>query len=95
MLALTLDQARTIAVVAAVVLLGLAVLSAWVMKTVAQKAAFAVILALLAVVVWTQRASLQECADKVRAEARTAARQVDTTCSFLGRDVSISTVRDR
>lgn len=95
MLALTLGQAKTIAVVAAIALLALAVLSAWVMKTVAQKAALAVILALLAVVVWTQRASLEECADKVRAEARADVAEVDTTCSFVGRDVTISTVRDR
>lgn len=95
MLALTLGQAKTIAVVAAIVLLGLAVLSAWVMKTVAQKAALAVILGLLALLVWTQRSSLQECADKVRAEAETDPAQVDTTCSFLGRDVTISTARDR
>ena len=94
-LALTLGQAKTIAVIVALLLLGLALLSAWVMKTLAQKAAIAVILTLLAVLVWSQRAALQECADKVRAEARTDVRQVDTTCSVVGRDVSISTVRDR
>ena len=94
-LALTLGQAKTIAVIVALLLLGLALLSAWVMKTLAQKAALAVILSLLAVLVWSQRAALQECADKVRAEARTDVRQVDTTCSFVGRDVTISTVRDR
>lgn len=95
MLALTLGQAKTIAVVVAVVLLGLAVVSAWLMKTIAQKAALAVILGLLAVLVWSQRAALQECADKVRAEAAADLSQVDTTCSFFGRDVTISTVRDR
>ena len=94
-LALTLGQAKTIAVVAALVLLGLAVVSAWLMRTVAQKAAVAVILGLLAVVVWSQRTALQECADKVRAEASADISQVDTTCSFLGRDVTISTARDR
>lgn len=95
MLALTLGQAKTIAVVVAIVLLALAVLSAWVMKTLAQKAALAVILGLLALLVWTQRSSLQECAGKVRAEAETDLGRVDTTCSFLGRDVTISTARDR
>lgn len=94
-LALTLGQAKTIAVIVALLLLGLALLSAWAMKTLAQKAALAVILTLLAVLVWSQRAALQECADKVRAEARTDVSQVDTTCSFVGRDVTISTVRDR
>lgn len=93
--ALTLDQARSIAAIAAIGLLVLALGAAWLMKTVAQKLALAAILGLLAVLVWSQRASLQECADKVRAEARTQITQVDTTCSFFGREVTISTVRDR
>ncbi|MFP5489652.1 MAG: hypothetical protein ACLGHQ_15275 [Acidimicrobiia bacterium] len=95
MLALTLGQAKTIAVVAAIVLVGLAVLSAWIMKTIAQKVALAVILGLLAVLVWSQRTALQECADKVRAEAAADLSQVDTSCSFFGRDITISTARDR
>lgn len=93
-LALTLDQARTIAMIAVVGLVVLAIGSAWLMKTLAQKLALVAILGLLAVVVWSQRASLQECADKVRAQARTQVTQVDTTCTFFGRDVTISTVRD-
>ena len=95
MLALTLDQAKTIAVVVAVALVVLALVSAWIMKTIAQKVALVVILGLLALVVWTQRASLDECADKVRAEARADVGRVDTTCSFFGRDVTISTGRGR
>lgn len=95
MLALTLEQAKTIAVVAAVVLLGLAVVSAWLMKTIAQKAALAIVLGLLAVLVWSQRTALQDCADEVRAEAASGISQVDTTCSFFGRDITISTARDR
>lgn len=93
MLALTLDQAKTLAVVVAVALVVLALVSAWIMKTIAQKLALAAILALLAIVVWTQRSSLDECADKVRAEALTDAARIDTTCSFFGRDVTISTGR--
>lgn len=95
MLALTLGQAKTIALVAATALVVLAGVSAWVMKTVAQKLAVAVILGLLAVLVWSQRAALQECADKVRDAADGGVTQVDTTCSFFGRDVTISTARDR
>lgn len=94
MLALTLDQAKTAATIAAIGLVVLAIGSAWLMRTVAQKLALVAILGLLAVVVWSQRASLQECADKVRAEARTQVTRVDTTCNFFGRDVDISTVRD-
>lgn len=94
MLAVTLDQAKSIAAIAVVGLLVLAVGSAWIMKTVAQKVALVMILGLLALVVWTQRSSLQECADKVRAEARTQVTGVDTTCTFFGQDITISTVRD-
>lgn len=93
MLALTLGQAKTIAVVVALVLLAGAVASAWVMKTIAQKAAVGAILALLALLVWSQRSSLQECADKVRAEVQAGRTQIDTSCTFLGRDVPISTNR--
>lgn len=89
MLALTLGQAKTIGILIVIVLLALAVFSAWIMKTVAQKAALAAILGLLAVLVWTQRSSLDECADKVR----TGGAQVDTTCSFFGSDIKISTQR--
>jgi hypothetical protein len=88
-LALTLGQAKTIGILVVVVLVALAVLSAWVMKTVAQKAALAAILVLLALLVWTQRSSLDECAGKVRAGGA----QVDTTCSFFGSDIKISTQR--
>jgi len=88
-LALTLGQAKTIAVLIVVVLVALAIGSAWLMKTIAQKAALAVILGLLALLVWSQRTSLEECADKVREGGV----QVDTTCSFFGRDINISTNR--
>jgi multidrug efflux pump subunit AcrB len=90
MLALTLGQAKTIAVLVVIVLILLAVASAWVMKEVSQKIALVVILGLLALLVWTQRASLQECSEKVKA-AGTSINDpdVDTTCSFLGRDIEI------
>lgn len=94
MLAVTLGQAKTIAAVVVAVLVVLAIASAWLMKELSQKLAVGVIFGLLALLVWTQRASLQECADKVRA-AGTAINDpsVDTTCSFLGRDIEIK--RDR
>jgi hypothetical protein len=85
MFALTLDAAENIALVVAVVLAVLAIASAWMMKTIAQKAALAVILGLLALLVWTQRSSLSECADKVRE----AGLRGDTTCAFLGYDIEI------
>ena len=89
MLALTLGQAKNVALLAALVLAVGAIGSAWVMKEIAQKAAMFVILALLAILVWTQRASLEECADKVKQSNLTT----DTTCSFFGREIEIKTAR--
>ncbi len=90
MLALTLGQAKTIAILVVVVLIGLAVASAWLMKEVIQKVALVLILGLLALLVWSQRASLQECSEKVRAAGVDINDpDVDTTCSFLGRDIEI------
>ncbi len=95
MLALTLGQAKTIAALVVVVLIGLAIASAWIMKEVMQKVALVVILGLLALLVWTQRASLQECSDKVRAAGvNVNDPDVDTTCSFFGRDIEIKRASD-
>lgn len=90
MLALSLGQAKTAAMLVVVVLVGLAIASAWLMKEIMQKVAFVAILGLLALLVWTQRSSLQECSDKVRA-AGVAINDpdVDTTCTFFGRDIEI------
>jgi hypothetical protein len=90
MLALTLGQAKNIALAAVVVLALGAVASAWVMKTIMQKLALVLILGLLAVLAWTQRSSVDECADKVRAGGLQG---VDTTCSFFGREVTVDTTR--
>ena len=89
MFALTLGQAKTIAALIVVGLVVLALVSAWVMKEIAQKVALVVVLGLLALLVWTQRSSLDECADKVRAGGLRG----DTTCSFFGRDIQITRER--
>jgi hypothetical protein len=85
-LALSLDQATNLALIVATVLVVGAVAVFWVMKTVVQKLVVAVLLALLAFATWSQRASLQECADKVRANLGDGALD-DTTCTFFGVDV--------
>jgi hypothetical protein len=86
---LTLDTAKTVAAAAVIALVGLAIVTALLMKSIAQKIAFALVLGLLAVLVWSQRASLEDCADRVQASLA-AGTATDTTCSFLGRDVSVS-----
>ncbi|HUV18930.1 MAG TPA: hypothetical protein VMW33_10660 [Ilumatobacteraceae bacterium] len=96
MLALTLDDAKTIALVAATALTVGAVVSFWVMKSVVQKLAVAALLGVLAFAVWTQRVSLQDCADKVQDNFELAGTDVvvtDTECSFFGITVTISDPR--
>lgn len=95
MLALTLGQAKAIAVALVVFFLLFAIVSAWVMKEVMQKVMLASILGLLALLVWTQRSALDDCSDRVRDQvAEQGTRGVDTTCSFFGREVPISTNRN-
>lgn len=96
LLALTLDDAKNIAVGGVVVLVVGAVLAAWVMKTILQKLVAVVVLALFAFAVSTQRTSLQDCADKVRgnfAIVDTNVTVTDTDCSFFGVTVTVKDPR--
>jgi hypothetical protein len=96
MIALTLDDAKTIALVVATALAVGAVVSFWIMKSVVQKLVVAALLALLAFAVWSQRVSLQDCADKVRDNFELAGAGVtvtDAECSFFGFTVTISDPR--
>jgi hypothetical protein len=88
-LALTLGQAKTSAAIIVGALLVVAIAGAWVMKEVTQKVVLVVIVGLLALLVWTQRTALDECADKVREGGIRG----DTTCSFFGQDIRITTDR--
>ena len=95
-LALTLDDAKTIAIVAATALAVGAVVSLWIMKTIVQKLAVAALLGVLAFAVWTQRVSLQDCADKVQNSFERAGTDVtvtDTECSFFGIAITVSDPR--
>ena len=97
MLALTLDQATNLAIVVATVLAVAAIVSFWVMKTIVQKIAMATLLGLLAFAVWTQRTSLQDCADKVQGNFERVGTNVtvtDTDCSFFGVTITISDPRN-
>ena len=96
MVALSLDAAKSIAVVVAIIFVGGAVASFWVMKTIIQKLAVMGVLALLAFAVWSQRTSLQDCADKVRDNFELVGTDValaDSDCSFFGFDVTVSDPR--
>lgn len=96
MFALTFDDAKTFAIVAAAVLAVGAVVSFWIMRTVVQKLAVALLFGALAFAVWTQRVSLQDCADKVRTNFELAGTDTtvsDSECSFFGITVTISDPR--
>jgi protein-S-isoprenylcysteine O-methyltransferase Ste14 len=88
MLALSLDAARNGAIIVVVVFVAMAIASAWLMKSIAQKVALVLVLGLLAVLFWTQRASLDDCAKRVKTD-RAAGTSTDTTCTFFGQDITI------
>lgn len=86
MTALSLQSAKTIAIVVAIALLAFAVISAWVIKNVAMKVVSILLLVGLGLGVWTQRANLQDCADK--AKARVGVNQDSVKCELFGFEVS-------
>ncbi|MEY2416656.1 MAG: hypothetical protein QOH53_1990 [Ilumatobacteraceae bacterium] len=89
MTALTLESAKNIGIAVAVALVALMLVMAFVIKNVTAKLLSVVIIGGLAFGVWTQRSSLQNCADKLR--ARVAAGDAsDVTCSFIGSDINIT-----
>ncbi|WP_040491673.1 hypothetical protein [Ilumatobacter nonamiensis] len=97
MLAITLSEARTIAIGLVVVFAVAAVLGFWILKSIFQKLLMVGVLALFGFAVWTQRASLQDCADKVMAAYEFDGVNptiIDTDCSFFGTTITISDPRD-
>lgn len=90
MLALTVETAKTAAVVVALVFIGLAVVSAWLVKNIVTKVILVVVLGGLALGAWTQRTSLQDCADRAAASFQNGTAGVDSvTCTFFGTDVNV------
>jgi len=89
MTALTLESAKNIGIAVAVALVALMLVMAFVIKNVTAKLLSVVIIGGLAFGVWTQRSSLQSCADKVRARVN-AGDASDVTCSFIGSDINIT-----
>jgi len=66
MLALSLDAAKHIAIVVVVVLVVFALVSAAAIKSVVMKLVSVLVLAGLALGVWTQRSNLEDCAQRVK-----------------------------
>lgn len=89
MIGLELETARNTALVVVLVALGLAVAGAWIVKAIVAKLVAMALLVTVAAVVWSERRSLADCADRVGATLQAGAVD-DTTCTFLGRDVTVS-----
>lgn len=89
MTALSLESAKTIAIVLAIGFVAFAVISAWLIKNITMKILSIVVLVGLGLGVWTQRANLQDCADKARARVEAGGDEDSIKCEFFGSEVSI------
>lgn len=87
---MSLENAKNVAIALTAIFGFGAVAAAWVMKTVMQRILVTAVLALFAFAVWTQRTSLQDCADKVKDAYELGATTIpDTDCSFFGTTITI------
>ena len=89
MLGLDFATVRFVALVVVAVAVVLALVAAYLVKAVVGKVVSILLLGGLAVLVWSQRQSLQDCADRVGTTLGAGAVD-DTRCTFFGRDVTIS-----
>lgn len=87
MTAVSLDTAKNVGIIVIVAFIAIGIISAWMIKTVMTKIIVAVVMAGLAIAVYSQRASLQDCADKAKANL---GREV--SCTFFGSDVKVPAV---
>jgi hypothetical protein len=84
-LALTVDSAKTIALVVLLALLLIAALVAKITASITKKIVVIVICVGLGAVVWSQRQALQSCADRVRESTDRS----QLSCSFFGKDIRV------
>jgi hypothetical protein len=89
MTALSLESAKTLAIVIVVAFVAFAVISAWVIKNVTMKIISILLLVGLGLGVWTQRSNLQDCADKAKAKVAAGIDKGSVTCTFFGSEVSV------
>lgn len=87
MTAVSLDTAKNVGIIVIVAFIAIGIISAWMIKTVMTKIIVAVVMAGLAIAVYSQRSSLQDCADKAKANL---GREV--SCTFFGADVKVPAV---
>ena len=88
LLGVELDTVRNVALVGIVVLAGLAMLAAMVVKAVVSKLVLIVVLAIAALVVWTNRQNVSDCAAKIGSAVTSDGQPA--RCHFLWFDVDIA-----
>jgi hypothetical protein len=89
MICMTVESAKDIGIAIAVFLVVLMVVMFMLIKKATTKLISVVIVGGLALGVWTQRNSLEDCAGKVKARAALGDTS-DLTCTFLGYDTKVS-----
>ncbi len=88
MIALSLESAKTVAIVVVIAFVALSVISALVIKSIVTKLIMVILMACIALGVWTQRTSLQTCADRAKATAE-AQDASGLTCTFFGTEIKV------
>lgn len=87
-LAVTTDDVKAIAVVVLVVVVVAGIVTALVVRAVVAKLIALAVMLVLAGLVWSQRSSIADCADRAQRSAGAS-----TTCSFFGWSVELPTDR--
>lgn len=82
------EAAKTLAIGVVVVFVALSVVAAMVIKTIATKLIGVLLMAGLALGVWTQRTNLQDCANRAQ-ERYDAGVTGELACTFFGSDITI------
>jgi hypothetical protein len=90
---MTLETARNAGLAILAGAVAAAIVIAWVVKAIVSKLLALAVMAGVVIAVWSQRESLQECADRVGATLAAGAVD-DTTCTFFGRDVTVGSPLD-
>jgi len=88
--ALDLNQAKNGSIVGIVVCVAVILLILRFISSLVVRLVLSLIFATLGVVIYSQRAALVDCADKVTNAVSTAGAVGEVSCTFFGRDVTIS-----
>ena len=87
-LGLELDTVRNVALLAVAAAVVIVLVGTWLIRAVLGKLVVVGLMGGLAVVVWSQRESVQDCADRVGTTLQVGTVD-DATCTFFGRPVTI------